>query len=123
MVLCEGVVPGGGVAQLGGVALARRCYTSAGATRARGKPGSVAAAGVVMLGFLGYTAISYIASGCLHGPIREGVVTGKGLAWRANGTGALAFPRDAPQCSSCPSSSFSAPMASKQRSSPTAPRR
>ncbi|TYH88138.1 hypothetical protein ES332_D01G167300v1 [Gossypium tomentosum] len=46
---CEGVVPGGGVARLGGVALARRHYTRAGATRARGKPGSVAAAGAAML--------------------------------------------------------------------------
>ncbi|KAB2005930.1 hypothetical protein ES319_D11G306300v1 [Gossypium barbadense] len=45
----EGVVPGGGVAQLRGVALARKRYTRAGATRARGKPGSVAAAGAVML--------------------------------------------------------------------------
>lgn len=39
----EGVVPGGGVARLGGVALARRHYMRAGITRARGKAGSVAA--------------------------------------------------------------------------------
>ncbi|TYH33956.1 hypothetical protein ES332_D13G095000v1 [Gossypium tomentosum] len=39
----EGVVPGGGVARLGGVALARRHYMRAGITRAKGKAGSVAA--------------------------------------------------------------------------------
>ncbi|PPD83187.1 hypothetical protein GOBAR_DD19875 [Gossypium barbadense] len=39
----EGVVPGGGVARLGGVALARRRYIHAGVIRASGKAGFVAA--------------------------------------------------------------------------------